>query len=572
MPHAPTAAEITLRQTIELLDGPFASFAAAVCEGGYTFWLGSGISLGRVEGLRRLIPRVLDHLQRRVEAGDPECRFRHLLNEIMSLAALSEPERVAINVENPISTWPPLPVIVERLITDYARFLDLAPSGEDPDYLIWEAVDVRSIYAHPAIEPDSEHLCLALLVLEGVVSDMPSANWDGLIERAIDTVAPGQVPLLVCVVREDLRLPARQATLYKFHGCAVRARDNAHRYRSRLIARASQINGWSADEENRPILNRLVDLAATKRALMLGLSAQDGNIQSIFAAARASMPWEWPIDPPAYAFSEDQLGFDQRSLLQMVYRGAYSAATRDDIFARALVRAYAKPLLAALVLHVIFTKLERLLALVPCRLPDPERLLVANGLRRLRDAVADAAQPPTAGMVGTAVRHLARFMALFHEGDATGGVIPYRPVTPRAIQHLAADPATATAGMRELAVAAALTGMGMSEGHWSMQAVDPAIRTEGTFKLISGGRASKFFVVANTSAATRLKLNGHVKDDDNAIIVHGLEIAPAMSRSPRPRRARTGAPGVREVSIAGLLADTISASELMQRFREEISA
>jgi hypothetical protein len=199
MRDTPTAAEITLRQTLELLDGSFASFAAAVCEDGYAFWLGSGISLGRVEGLKKLILRILGHLQRRVQAGEPDCRFRHLLNEIMNLAALNDPERAAINVEHPISTWPVLPIIVERLITNYARFLDLAPGGKDPDYLVWEAADVRSTYADPAIEPDSEHLCLALLVLEGVVSDMPSANWDGLIERAIDTVAPGQTPLLVCV-------------------------------------------------------------------------------------------------------------------------------------------------------------------------------------------------------------------------------------------------------------------------------------------------------------------------------------------------------------------------------------
>jgi hypothetical protein len=385
-------------------------------------------------------------------------------------------------------------------------------------------------------------------------------------------VAPGQTPLRVCVVREDLRLPACQATLYKFHGCAVRARDNAYQYRPRLIARASQINGWSADEENRPILNRLVDLATTKRTLMLGLSAQDSNIQSVFATARANMPWGWPTDPPAYAFSEDQLGFDQQNLLKIVYRGAYNSATRDDIFTRALIRAYAKLLLAALVLHVIFTKLERLLTLVPCKLANAEHLLVANGLRRLRDMIADAVQPPTVAMVGAAVRHLARFMALFHEGDATGGAIPYRPVTPRATQHLAADSATATAGMRELAVAAALIGMGLSEGHWSMEIVDPVVLTEGGFKLIAGGRASNYFVVANTSGATRLKLNGHVKNDDNAIIVHGLEIAPAMRRSPRPRRVRTGVPGIREVSIASLLAEATSAGDLLQRFREEISA
>jgi hypothetical protein len=129
MPYASTAADITLRQTLELLDHPFASFATAVCEGGYAFWLGSGISLGRVEGLQKLIPRVLDHVQRRVQAGDPDCRFRHLLSEVMKLASLSETERISIDVEQPVDTWPALSTMVERLITNYARFLDLAPGA-----------------------------------------------------------------------------------------------------------------------------------------------------------------------------------------------------------------------------------------------------------------------------------------------------------------------------------------------------------------------------------------------------------------------------------------------------------
>ena len=102
------------------------------------------------------------------------------------------------------------------------------------------------------------------------------------------------------------------------------------------------------------------------------------------------MSWEWPIDPPAYAFSEDHLGIDQKGLLQIVYRSGYTVVTREDIFAHALIRAYAKPLLAALVLHVVFSKLERLLFLLQSALPQAERLLVAASLRQLRDRIADA--------------------------------------------------------------------------------------------------------------------------------------------------------------------------------------
>lgn len=571
MPPGPTAADITIRETLGLLDGPFASLASAVAKDEYAFWLGSGISLGRVEGLRRLIPRVLDHLQQRVAIGDPACRFRGVLEEIGKLAGLSAAERAATNFEQPVATWPTLPALVDRLMLNYARFLDLAPAGEEPDYLLWEGVNVASTYANPATEPDTEHLCLALLALEGVISQMPTANWDGLIERAVELLVPGHAALVVCVVSEDLRHTGQQSTLYKFHGCAVRARDNPAVYRAKLVGSAHQINDWGREAKDKPIVNRLMDLAATRRSLMVGLSVQDSNIQGIFAEAKANMAWGWPIDPPAYAFSEDELGFDQRSLLQNVYRGGYTAATRDDIYNRALVRSYAKPLLVALSLHILFAKLHHLLDLAPTALTPPERASVSAGLTRVRNAIADRLHPAIATTVYLAIRHVIRFMAMFHDGDARTANLRYRPVSGRPTQHLATDPALATAGLRELAATAGLLGIGIEQGYWAVQLVDIDAQTDGAFALVSGGRGSKLFVVANTTAATRLRLNGHFKDGDDAIIVHALDIAPAMPRSPRPRRARTGAPGVRQASMAALLAEATTANDLMQRFREEAS-
>ena len=222
---------------------------------------------------------------------------------------------------------------------------------------------------------------------------MPSANWDGLIERAIDTVAPGSLAVIVCVLPGDLRQPVQQTILYKFHGCAVKARQDEATYRTWLIARLSQINRWANDAINAPIVNRLIDVATTKRTLMLGLSAQDGNIQNIFSAAQARMEWTWPIDPPAYVFCEDRLGFDQRSLLQNVYRAAYSAATREAIHDASLIRAYAKPLLSALALCVIFSKLERLLGSAPGLLQEADKAILAQGLKTLRNLIGSALDP-----------------------------------------------------------------------------------------------------------------------------------------------------------------------------------
>src|SRR5262249_44724331 len=73
----------------------------------------------------------------------------------------------------------------------------------------------------------------------------------------------------------------------------------------------------------------------------------------------------WPGDRPSYVFSENAMGVDQQGLLRNVYRAAYTPATRQEIVDSALIRAYAKPLLVQLVLHVLCSKLRNLIELSP---------------------------------------------------------------------------------------------------------------------------------------------------------------------------------------------------------------
>jgi hypothetical protein len=79
MAPAPDAAAISVKETLDLLDGPFARMADGILRDRYALWLGSGVSLGRVEGLRTLVPRVLEFLQQHVETGNTDCRFRKRL-------------------------------------------------------------------------------------------------------------------------------------------------------------------------------------------------------------------------------------------------------------------------------------------------------------------------------------------------------------------------------------------------------------------------------------------------------------------------------------------------------------
>jgi hypothetical protein len=183
MHSGPSAANATVIDALASLDGPFAPLAEGVSRDRYALWLGSGISLGRVEGLRELIPRVLIFLQQQVAVGNANCPFRTALSSIFGIASLTAAERASIDVEKPVREWPSRDAIIDRLTSNYARFLETTVDDEEDDYLLWEAVAVTQIYGDPAIQPDVEHLCVAILILEGLASNIPTANWDGLIEK-----------------------------------------------------------------------------------------------------------------------------------------------------------------------------------------------------------------------------------------------------------------------------------------------------------------------------------------------------------------------------------------------------
>lgn len=570
MEPSPSAATITVCQTLALLDGPFDTFAKGVAEDRYAFWLGSGISYGRVDGLKEIVPRVIEFLRSQIVSADPDCRFKKALEEALGLAQLSREERDRVDPSRPFTEWPDADAITGRLIGKYAHLLETSVEGEAEDFVLWNGVELVSTFADPRIDPDVEHFCIAILILEGASSDIASANWDGLVEKAVDMLTMGQPTLVVCVRPEDLREPQLRARLFKFHGCAVKARMDEATFRRYLIGRQSQIHGWVARTENGAMVNRLIDLIAAKPTLMIGLSAQDANIQAIFAAAEARMAWPWPGDRPSYVFSEDAIGVDQRGLLRNVYRAAYTPATRQQIMNSALIRAYAKPLLLALVLHVFCSKLRRLIELAPGPLGPAERQHLHAGVVAIRDLLGTMAEPDRLGFVQRLIEHSSRAIMMFRDGHAPGPLRPYNPVTPMPVQQIGGDLNLPASGLREAAVATGILGVGTSEGAWRLDAADASDQSSGIVRVTSATGSVKIFFAANSHAALRLRHYGHLIDGDDAVLIHSLETAPPFARSPRRAPGRTGLLGLREVSITELLNTAATSAELLQRFREEV--
>lgn len=571
MALAPSAATITVSETLGLLDGPFRAFAEGVAEDRYALWLGSGISFGRVDGLKQIIPRVIEFLRAQIDLGNPDCRFRTALNQALALAQLSPEEQGRVDVARPFTEWPDADAITGRLIGNYARLLETPVDGEADDFVLWNGVDIASTFADAGLEPDVEHICIAILLLEGVSSDIASANWDGLVEKAVDMLTGG-IPALVVYVRpEDLREPQQRARLFKFHGCAVKATAVEVTYRPFLVGRQSQIHGWVARQDNAPIVQRLIDLIATKPTLMMGLSAQDANIQAIFAQAEARLAWPWPGDRPSYVFSENAIGVDQQGLLRNVYRAAYTPATRQQIEESALIRAYAKALLVSLVLYTLCAKLRRLIDLVPGTLEPTDRQHLQAGVVAVRDRVAAAAEPDRMAFIRALVDQSSRAIMMFRDGHAPAAARSYNPISLVPVQQLAADTALPASGLREAAVATGILGLGLQAGVWTLDAIDSSDNTSGVVRVTSSAGAVKVYLVANSHAALRLQHHGHLLDDDDAILIHSLETTPSLPRSPRGAPGRTGRPGLREVSIAELVGAAATSADLLQRFREEVA-
>ena len=563
------AKTITIAQTLVLLDGRFQAFAEGVSEDRYVLWLGSGISLGRVGGVKEIVQRVMEFLRTKVEPRNPTCRFRSALNEVLEVAGLSDEEKQRIDFAQPFSKWDDAVEITRKLVGSYALLLDTPIIGESEDFLLWDGADVVSTFADPGIEPDVEHLCIAILILEGVASNIASANWDGLVEKAVDVLTNGKPTVVVCVRPEDLRKPDLRTRLLKFHGCAVMAREDEDVFRRYLVARHSQIHGWTTQRENSAMVGQLINLVTTKPALVMGLSAQDANVQAIFSAAQAQMPWPWPGDRPSCVFSEDIIQSTQRTLLRNVYRDTYAPETYQQIMDGALIQAYANSLLVALVLHVLCSKLKMLIRFAPGMLSDADRKHLEQGVVTIRDQLAFAADGDRLVFVRQLIDRSSRTIMLFRDGKMADGPETYYPVTPTPTQKMAGDASLLASGLSEAAVATGILGIGVSDRAWTLEMVDGD--EAGVVRVNSAAGSATVYLVANSHAALCLRTHGHLIEGDDTVVVHCLERVLPQPRSPHCAPGRTGWIGVREVSIAELMKQVDSSAALIQRFREEVA-
>ncbi len=583
MALGPTANQISVREVLAKFSAEFASMARAVENGEFALWVGSGISQ-QAPNLGNLIEQAFDCIRERAISPATAAAYMPAFEEALGLAEI-DPAKVQAQYPQPLAAWPEHDAIIKRLWTKYSRVLDIRVSGTDSDFVLWDAINIRKAFEHPAA-PAAEHLCIAVLILEGAVQAVASANWDGFIEAAVERLSDGvQGVLQVVVDPNQLRGPAGRARLLKFHGCIVHATREPAVFRRFLTGSYTQIMGWPEAAAFAAMRNAVVGLATTQKTLVLGLSIQDNNLQTLFARAQAVHAWPWPSAPasPAHIFCEDSIQQGQRDVLRLSYGEAYNSDPAA-VHEATLLRAWGEKVLIALALKLLTDKLVIFMQHGLARLGKVDiAVALAPLLETLRDDIADLAVPAPGtknrtAFVNEAIALWSRMLSLFRSGALPSNLEAYETLSSSTPNLLAADQNAQSMGFGCLGIALSLLQHGRQAGLWELRRPVSNALTSGALTaraLRPDGVDRPFFVVKSATEAIGLKSRGAFAND-NAIVVHAdnawhqMAGGSVTARRVRSAPGRTGHIGETHVSLGDLLARCGDAATLQREFVAEM--
>jgi hypothetical protein len=319
------------------------------------------------------------------------------------------------------------------------------------------------------------------------------------------------------------------------------------------------------------MMNRLSQLFTVSSSLFVGLSVQDANIQSFFNQGIEDLGRSWPVAPPAIVFAEETLHHNHSLVLQVAY-GDDFGPNQGEIETSALLGAYAKPVLLALVLFVLTDKLCVLIeSAIGASLASDVVERVRADLRSLRDAVGVLGTGDSRSFVEAMAAVISFALGVFRTGkvpDSSG--INYQSISAYPVReaHLHSDFPSLTFG--RLGIALSLLSRGASERAWNLRPGSAANPNDGVVSVTTSRATSRVFVVSDSRALSQLGVSGIIDLRDNDLVVLQAEAPQVPStRSPRPHYGRTGTTGARQVDLENLCATVTNADELFEAFALE---
>jgi len=301
---------------------------------------------------------------------------------------------------------------------------------------------------------------------------------------------------------------------------------------------------------------------------MLGLSVQDFNIRNLFGAAKENVSWPWPGDRPSYVFSEDVVAPGQKELLQIVYKKHYTAETGEAIQQSALLRAYGKQLLPALLLYCLADKVIRIGRIKASLKPGQNSAWLGDGIKTMRDAIASTEGDDRFAFGVGLLKTLSRAKRIAVTGEAEADQEKYEPLSAQSATAIGTSVELHGSGLPELATAVGILGHGVHNGIWEIRIPETTDNPFPVAIIKTETREVPLWIAATGAAEDRLYKNGYVNDQDPAILLRGQPPVERYQRSPKPLAGRHER-GVIEIHVEDLVAKTGSGPELLEAFRQE---
>lgn len=554
----------------------FKEFADAFADGQYVLWIGSGVSRHQMPPVSDVVRDVIELLRANVDSEDVNCAYRGALTKVLKLSSLSQKQRDALDLATPVTEWAVKDELIRSLTEKYSQVLGVRVHGKTADYLLWDGMNVPGTYGNPAKPTGVEHLCIGILMLEGVADSAVTSNWDGLIEKAVSELSANPDRMLRVVVdAEEFRLPEARSTLIKFHGCAVRAVRDENKYRPLLVAREKQISGWSVQPQNQYMASKLQSLLAERSTLVLGLSVQDANMHTMFATSAQNLARHWPVKPPALVLAEPELHSRHELALQLIYGDDFDEH-EDDIVKDAVLGSYAQPTLLALVLWTLTEKLAGLIDYAEATgLATLDLNRLKNDLRAARTTFSLFVGTDTETFIDRLIKTVSGTMSMFRNGTSENCERMYTPLTNAPISRAVTGEDFPTATFGRFAVALSLLSRGHHLQDW--QATPDA--TTSAVTVTAPGSNRRVFIVRDGRESAALELSDQFdQTDQNVVLIHADHDTKRQARTSGAKYGRsasagnpasTGRIGAVRFTIEELLDGVTSADDLYTDFKME---
>lgn len=576
-----SAADATLTEALTLLRNDWAEVTDRVLRDEYGLWIGSAISRERFPDVKALMCKLLVQLYESGDPSDSDCPYMQTLAHIVEMSTASNVDMLM----HP-NSWDKddRAGLLDDLWSKYSTILNLGVDANGAfESVRWDILKLDEIYGDASVQPDAEHRFLALLVQEGVVTQMVTANWDALIELAHEYCCTDSDPTIHVVASND-ELDAvgtgTQARLLKIHGCARKMLQDPDKYKRYMVATQPEITRWQADPYFDPLKEAARTLLRERAGLFIGLSAQDFNLQVQLASTALHRP-PFDINPPRVVFTDTELKDEQKNLLQSIYGEDIYQNHRNEIEGGAALPLYAKPLLGSLYVLTILEKARCLLRLGEAHFDSYCKDLVESGINRFEeflraryDAVTDsnerwrklAQELPT---------FMARFLSLYRKQEVLSTDEAYESVHSQDIARMELDPNIVQLDYHWLLLALAVLHEGVHRNLWSLEAPAGNEGVHGQMVLAQPRRRSRVFILHDCMFGIGHLIDRGFLEPDNAddvVIVypHGSEPKQPV-RTPRRSLPGRKSSDYTEMWLQNLVEDADTTDDLIEELRIELT-